>query len=53
MMADDIRHALLTVEGLHHVTVRLRDHFAAEAIETAVNAGKPLQRPFLAKAAEV
>jgi metal-sulfur cluster biosynthetic enzyme len=33
MMADDIRRALLTVEGLHHVTVRLRDHFAAEAIE--------------------
>ena len=46
MMADDIRRALLTVEGIHHVTVRLRDHFAAEAIETAVNAGKPFAEAF-------
>jgi metal-sulfur cluster biosynthetic enzyme len=46
MMADDIRRALLTVEGIHHVTVRLQDHFAAEAIETAVNAGKPFAEAF-------
>ena len=46
MMADDIRRALLTVEGLHHITVRLQDHFAAEAIETAVNAGKSFAEAF-------
>jgi predicted TIM-barrel fold metal-dependent hydrolase len=46
MMADDTRRALLTVEGIHHVTVRLRDHFAAEAIETAVNSGKPFTEAF-------
>ena len=46
MMADDIRRALLTVEGLHQVTVRLQDHFAAEAIETAVNAGKSFAEAF-------
>lgn len=46
MMADDIRRALLTVEGIDDVTVRLCDHFAAEAIETAVNAGKPFAEAF-------
>jgi len=46
MMADDIRRALLTAEGIDDVTVRLRDHFAAEAIETAVNAGKPFAEAF-------
>jgi len=46
MMADDIRRALLTVEGIQHVTVRLHDHFAAEAIETAVNAGEPFAEAF-------
>ena len=46
MMADDIRRALLTVEGIHQVTVRLQDHFAAEAIETAVNAGKSFAEAF-------
>lgn len=46
MMAEDIRHALLTVAGIHQVTVRLGDHFAAAAIEAAVNAGKPFPEAF-------
>jgi hypothetical protein len=45
-MADDMRRALLSVEGIHQVTVRLPDHFAAEAIERAVNAGKPFAEAF-------
>jgi len=47
MMAEDIRHALLTVTGIEQVTVRLGDHFAAAAIEAAVNAGKPFSEAFL------
>src|SRR5712691_4468775 len=46
MMAEDIRHALLTVAGIDHVTVRLGDHFAAAAIEAAVNAGNPFPEAF-------
>jgi metal-sulfur cluster biosynthetic enzyme len=46
MMAEDIRHALLTVAGIHRVTVRLGDHFAAAAIEAAVNADKPFPEAF-------
>jgi metal-sulfur cluster biosynthetic enzyme len=39
MMAEDLRHTLLTVAGIDQVTVRLGDHFAVAAIEAAVNAG--------------
>src|SRR5713101_4379054 len=46
MMAEDIRRAVLSVEGVEQVTVRLGDHFAAEAIEAAVNAGKPFTEAF-------
>jgi metal-sulfur cluster biosynthetic enzyme len=46
MMAEDIRHALLSVAGIHQVTVRLGDHFAAAAIEAAVNTGKPFPEAF-------
>src|SRR5215470_6982168 len=37
LMAEDIRRALLSVEGIGRVSVRLGDHCAAEEIETAVN----------------
>ncbi len=40
LMAEDVRHALLTVEGVRQVTVRLGDHCAAEEIEAAVNDGR-------------
>src|SRR5712671_277916 len=42
LMAEDVRRALLTVEGIHRVTVRLGDHCAAAEIEAAVNEGLPL-----------
>jgi len=46
MMAEDMRRAALSVEGIRQVTVRLGDHFAAEALEAAVNAGKPFTDAF-------
>ena len=39
LMAEDVRRALLTVEGVHHATIRLGDHCAAREIEAAVNHG--------------
>jgi metal-sulfur cluster biosynthetic enzyme len=44
MMAEDVRRALLTVEGIRQATVRLGDHCAAEEIEAAVNDGRSLCR---------
>ena len=52
MMAEDTRRELLTVEGLHDVTVRLKDHFAAGTIEAAVNAGKSFSEAFPDEASE-
>ena len=49
MMAEDIRHALLTVESIHAVTIRVGEHFAAPTIETAVNAGTPFAEAFAAE----
>jgi len=46
MMAEDIRLALLNVERMRHVSVFLKDHFAAERIEAAVNAGKSFRDAF-------
>jgi metal-sulfur cluster biosynthetic enzyme len=40
LMADDVRRALLTLDGVQQVTVRLGDHCAAEEIEAAVNGGR-------------
>src|SRR5215813_6705751 len=46
LMAEDVRRALLSVEGISRVTVRLGDHCAAEEIETAVNNGRPFAEAF-------
>ncbi len=46
LMAEDIRRALLSVDGVGRVTVRLGDHCAAEQIEAAVNAGLPFAEAF-------
>jgi metal-sulfur cluster biosynthetic enzyme len=46
LMAEDIRRALLTVEGIRQVTVRLGDHCAAEETEAAVNGGRPFAEAF-------
>ena len=46
LMASDVRRELLSVEGVQEVTVRLRDHFAAEVIEASVNSGKSFVEAF-------
>jgi len=46
LMAEDVRRALLTVEGIRQVTVRLGDHCAAEEIEAAVNDGRAFAEAF-------
>src|SRR6202030_4055099 len=46
LMAEDVRRALLEVEGIHQVTVSLGDHCAAEEIEAAVNEGLPFAAAF-------
>jgi metal-sulfur cluster biosynthetic enzyme len=51
LMAEDVRRALLTVEGIYRVTVRLGDHCAAEEIEAAVNDGLSFAEAFPGEAA--
>jgi metal-sulfur cluster biosynthetic enzyme len=46
LMAEDVRRALLGVQGIRRVTVRLGDHCAAEEIEAAVNDGRPFAKAF-------
>jgi metal-sulfur cluster biosynthetic enzyme len=46
LIAEDVRRALLSVEGIRRVTVRLGDHCAAEEIEAAVNDGRPFAEAF-------
>ena len=52
LMADDVRRALLTVAGITQVTVRLGDHCAAAAIESAVNTGQAFVTAFPGEASE-
>jgi metal-sulfur cluster biosynthetic enzyme len=46
LMAEDVRRALLGVEGIRRVTVGLGDHCAAEEIEAAVNDGRAFAEAF-------
>jgi len=46
LMAEDVRRALLSVEGIDRVTVSLGDHCAAAEIEAAVNDGRPFAEAF-------
>jgi metal-sulfur cluster biosynthetic enzyme len=46
LMAEDVRRALLTVEGIDRVTVRLGDHCAADEIEASVNEGLSFAEAF-------
>jgi metal-sulfur cluster biosynthetic enzyme len=46
LMAEDVRRALLGVEDIRAVTVRLGDHCAAAEIEAAVNAGQSFADAF-------
>src|SRR5262249_57275610 len=40
MIAEEIRNQVLTAEGVKEFRICLKDHFASETIEAAVNAGK-------------
>jgi len=46
LMAEDVRRALLGVEGIRQVTVSLGDHCAAREIEAAVNDGRTFAEAF-------
>jgi metal-sulfur cluster biosynthetic enzyme len=46
LMAEDVRNALLSVDGIRRVTVGLGDHCAAAEIEAAVNNGRPFAEAF-------
>ena len=51
LMAEDVRRALMSVEGISRVTVLLGDHCAAPEIEAAVNDGRPFVEAFPGEAA--
>ena len=51
LMAEDVRRALLSVDGIRRVSVRLGDHCAAREIEAAVNDGRPFAEAFPGEAA--
>ncbi len=51
LMAEDVRRALLSVEGIDRVTVLLGDHCAAAEIEAAVNDGRSFAEAFPAEGA--
>ena len=46
LMAEDIRNALVAIDGIDRVTVHLGDHCAAEQIEAAVNKGETFAEAF-------
>jgi len=52
LMAEDVRNEILHLKGVQDVTVRLKDHFASDAIEKAVNAGKSFTNAFPDEATE-
>lgn len=51
LMAEDVRNALLSVDGVRRVTVSLGDHCAAPEIEAAVNNGRSFAEAFPGEAA--
>ena len=52
MMAEDTRRELLQVTGITDVTVRLKDHFASQAIEAGVNSNRTFSEAFPGEAFE-
>jgi metal-sulfur cluster biosynthetic enzyme len=46
LMAEDVRRALLAVEGVRQATIGIGDHCAAREIEAAVNSGHSLAEAF-------
>ena len=51
LMAEDVRRAVMSVEGISRVTVLLGDHCAAAEIEAAVNDGRLFAEAFPGEAA--
>lgn len=52
MMAEDIRQALLAVDSVQEVTVRMKDNVVSAAIEAGVNSGKTFDEAFAGEAFE-
>ena len=52
MMAEDTRRELSKVAGITDVTIRLKDHFASQAIEAGVNSGSTFSEAFPGEALE-
>ncbi len=52
MMAEDVRRALLEIEGVEDVTVRIKDHAFSAAIEAGVNNGNSFAEAFPGEAFE-
>ena len=52
MMAEDVRHALLGIEGVDHVALKLNNHFDAQRIETGIQQGHSFMEAFPTEATE-
>jgi metal-sulfur cluster biosynthetic enzyme len=52
IMAEDVRSALLAVDGIERVTVLVGDHASADEIEGAVNGGTPFASAFRGEAGQ-
>jgi metal-sulfur cluster biosynthetic enzyme len=52
IMAEDVRSALLAVDGIRRVTVLVGDHASADEIEGAVNSGTPFASAFRGEAGQ-
>ena len=52
MMAEDTRRELLKVNSVTDVTIRLKDHFASQAIEAGVNSDRTFTEAFPGEALE-
>ena len=52
MMAEDVRLALLEVEGVQSVALKLNDHFDAQRIETGIQQGQSFMQTYAGEATE-
>ncbi len=52
MMAEDVRHALLTVEGIHSVALKLNGHFDSKQIEAGIQQGHSFMQAYPDEATE-
>jgi hypothetical protein len=52
MMAEDVRHALLAVEGVQSVALKMNDHFDAQRIETGIQQGHSFSQVYAGEATE-